>query len=86
MAETVKTAISMQKPLLEKAEQAAKEMNLSRSGLISVALEDYLYRKDVKAIQDSWNAAYPEGQTDEDKELVREMALLHEETLEDEEW
>lgn len=86
MLETVKTAISLKKPLFEKANKTAQEMKLSRSGLISVALEDYIYRKECKDIQDSWNGAYSGGLTKDDKELLDDMSHLFGETLEPDEW
>ncbi len=40
----VKTAISFQKSLLEKAEALAREMKMSRSRLLALALEDFIQR------------------------------------------
>lgn len=40
----VKTAISFQKSLLEKAEALAREMKVSRSRLLALALEDFIQR------------------------------------------
>ena len=86
MAETVKTAISIKKLLFDKAEIAANEMNMSRSKLISVAIEEFLRQREARELFRSLNEVYADGLTDEDKEILHDIAILHEETLEDEEW
>ena len=41
----MKTAISLPDPLFKEAEAAAKDLGLSRSKLIQIALEDFLKRR-----------------------------------------
>ena len=43
--QTVKTAISIQENLFEQAEALAQQMNISRSRLFVLALEDYIRRQ-----------------------------------------
>jgi metal-responsive CopG/Arc/MetJ family transcriptional regulator len=86
VVKTIKTAISLEKPLYEKAEIAATEMKISRSKFFSVAIEEYLRQREARELLRSLNEAYADGLTDEDKELLFDMAILHEETWDDEEW
>ena len=86
MAETTKTAISIRKPLLEEVETAASKLQVSRSRFISDAIEEYLRQQEARDLFDSINEVYADGMTKDEKELVRDMALLHEETWDDEKW
>ncbi len=46
----IKTAISLPEPLFEQAEALAHEMNVSRSRLFSLALEDFIRRHENKQL------------------------------------
>ena len=54
----IKTAISIQESLFERAEQLAREMNLSRSALIGLAIEEYIERHQNRRLLRELNAAY----------------------------
>jgi len=56
----VKTAISIQKSLFEQAEDLARRMNVSRSRLFVLALEDYIHRQQNRDLWAQINAAYAE--------------------------
>ncbi len=55
----VKTAISIQKNLFQKAEAIAKEMKISRSRLV-LAVEDYIRRYQNKLLLEEINRSNPE--------------------------
>ena len=57
---TVKTAISLQESLFEQAEALATQMNVSRSRLIAIALEEFIRRHQNRQILEKINAAYAE--------------------------
>jgi len=57
----IKTAISIQESLFERAEQLAREMNLSRSALIGLAIEEFLQRHQNRRMLRELNAAYETG-------------------------
>ena len=79
MTDTVKAAISLRKPLFEQIDATARQLKVSRSRLISIALEDYLYRRASMQIQDSWNSAFGSGRDGEDKSLLDAAAgTVHE--------
>ena len=56
----MKTAISVDEELLSEADRAARDMGLSRSRLISIALEAYLRLRRQAEITDRLNEAYAE--------------------------
>ena len=82
---SVKTAISLRKPLLERADAAARKMKLSRSRLVALALEDYLRRQETAELVRRINAVYAEGEDEETAEF-RRHALLHTRRLLEGEW
>ena len=54
----MKTAISVDGELLNETDRAARELGLSRSRLISVALQDYLRHRRQEQITEQLNRAY----------------------------
>jgi metal-responsive CopG/Arc/MetJ family transcriptional regulator len=54
----MKTAISLPDDLASSVDEAAKNLGLSRSGLIQKALEDFLENQSQKAIIDKLNQVY----------------------------
>jgi hypothetical protein len=58
VAGTVKTAISIDKNLFEQVEVLAQEMNVSRSHLFVLAVEQFIRRQQARNLLDRINAAY----------------------------
>lgn len=85
MADTVKTAISIDKELYDKAEKTAAIMKVSRSKFYSIALEKYLREKENDFILREINENY---QTDdpEDKLILDMMQKRMKKAHEMEEW
>ena len=54
----VKTAISIQETLYEQAELLAKKMNISRSHLFGMAVEDFIQRYQNRSLLEEINQAY----------------------------
>jgi len=67
----VKTAISLQAELFDQAEQIAREMNISRSRLFTLALEEFVTRQRNRKLLEQLNTAYNDG-LDEDEQLILE--------------
>jgi metal-responsive CopG/Arc/MetJ family transcriptional regulator len=67
----MKTAISVEDSLMEEADAAAKDLGLSRSGLISAALRDYLRQRRQAQMLAQLNLVYKDGPTAEEKRLIR---------------
>lgn len=78
---TVKTAISIPKVLFEKAESLAEEMQVSRSRLMAMALEDFIRRHENQDLLEKVNGAYEEDLGDEEEMLLGEMSRNYREIL-----
>ena len=81
----VKTAVSLPEPLFERAERTAKEMNVSRSRLVAIAIEDFIRKREGRKMIDDINAAYA-SMTEDDERALHEMQQLSARTLSREEW
>lgn len=68
-----KTAISVDGALLLEVDRAAGEIGVSRSRLISIALEDYLRDRRNQAILDQLNSVYGDETAKTDKRLTAGM-------------
>ena len=81
----VKTAISIEKPLFDQAETLAQQMNVSRSRLYALALEDFIRRYENQLLLEQLNAAYDENASDlAEQDLQRRMRHLHQRIVEGE--
>jgi predicted transcriptional regulator len=79
----VKTAVSIEEPLFERAEELAREMNVSRSRLYEMALEDFIRQQESKKILRELDEVYAEEDVKESR--LREMVRpTHRRLLEDE--
>jgi metal-responsive CopG/Arc/MetJ family transcriptional regulator len=82
--EYIKTAISIQKPLFEEAENLARQMKVPRSRLFAMALEEYIKRQHNRELLAQINAAYAD-EPDPAELVLREKSLkAYRETIEDE--
>ncbi len=78
----VKTAISLQENLFQQVEQLADDLNLSRSSLIAIALQEFIERHENKRLLDQLNAAYAEDPQREELELSQAHRQSYQRTLE----
>jgi metal-responsive CopG/Arc/MetJ family transcriptional regulator len=81
---SIKTAISIEKDLFDQAEDLAHEMNVSRSRLFVLALEEYLMRHQNQRMFREINAAYEEKQEAPDSTYSRKMKRTHRQIVEGE--
>lgn len=65
----VKTAISLQENLFRQMDQLAGDLNVSRSNLIAIALQEFIERHENKRLLDQLNAAYEDDPQTEEAEL-----------------
>ncbi len=70
---TVKTAISIQKSLFEKVDNLAREMNVSRSRVFVMAVEEFLQRYQNQQLLAEINRAYEDAPTQDEKEYLEHM-------------
>jgi len=80
----VKTAISLQKSLLEKAETLAREMNVSRSRLLALALEEFIDRYQNQRLLEQINAVYKDIPDTVEQGLRRKLRRHHRRIVEGE--
>jgi metal-responsive CopG/Arc/MetJ family transcriptional regulator len=78
----MKTAISIPDPVFEQAEEAAKELHMSRSELYTTALRDYLNEKHSGQVIERLNQVYDQESSTLDPMLVH----LQTSSLPVEEW
>jgi fructose-1,6-bisphosphatase/sedoheptulose 1,7-bisphosphatase-like protein len=75
--QVVKTAISIQKPLFEEAENVAQAMNVSRSRLFVIALQDYIDRKKNRELLTQINDACADEPDDSEITLRKKSRSTH---------
>ena len=79
----VKTAISIREPLFEKLEELADEMDMSRSRLLALALEQFIERYENRRLLEEINTAYADDSQEEELELSAKHSARRLEALED---
>jgi predicted transcriptional regulator len=75
--DTIKTAVSVNKALFEKAEEMARALDISRSRLYALALEEYIRRQENRALLERLNAAYADDLDAEEEAALVLMRKLH---------
>lgn len=77
----IKTAISIEKPIFEKMDMIAKELNVSRSFIFSQAAKEFIQRYQNNELLEQINKAY-DDQPDSES-LVFKMRSKHQELVKD---
>jgi metal-responsive CopG/Arc/MetJ family transcriptional regulator len=83
--EYIKTAISVQKSLFEKADSLARQMKVPRSRLFVMALEEYIRRQQNRELLVQINAA-SEDEPDPAERILREKSTKTHRKLVEGEW
>jgi metal-responsive CopG/Arc/MetJ family transcriptional regulator len=78
----VKTAISLQKSLFEQLETLSKQMKISRSRLLALALEEFIRRRENQQLLKRINQAYEDAPDATEQMELRKMRRLHREVVE----
>jgi metal-responsive CopG/Arc/MetJ family transcriptional regulator len=73
----IKTAISLQESLFEQIDTLAQEMNVPRSRLFVLALEDYLHRHRSQRLLARINEAYEEPLDAAEQKRLHKMRRQH---------
>jgi metal-responsive CopG/Arc/MetJ family transcriptional regulator len=77
----VKTVISIEEPLLKQADSLALEMNVSRSHLFALAVEEFIQRRQNEILWDKLNAAYEELPDFEELERIETIRQYYRELV-----
>jgi metal-responsive CopG/Arc/MetJ family transcriptional regulator len=80
----IKTAISLQEELFNQAEQVARNMNISRSRLFALALEEFIARQRNRQILEQLNLVYSDGLDEDEQLLLQKMRRIQKRQSEDE--
>jgi metal-responsive CopG/Arc/MetJ family transcriptional regulator len=78
----VKTAISLQKPLFDELEILARQMSVSRSRLLALALEEFIRRRENQNLLENVNRAYEDAPDDAELTRLRKMRRVHRKVVE----
>jgi metal-responsive CopG/Arc/MetJ family transcriptional regulator len=70
---SVKTAISIQEPLFEQVEALASELNISRSRIFVLAVEEFIERYKNQQLLAEINSAYDDLPDSSEQEYLRKM-------------
>ncbi len=73
----VKTAISLQKSLFEQVDALARELQISRSRLFVLAVEQYIQRHQNRQLLEEINAAYDDLPDPDEQLLLHQMRAQH---------
>lgn len=82
----IKTAISLQKSLFDQVDTVAREMNISRSSLFALAIEEFLYRYQNQELLEKINAAYDNDTIDPAEQTRLHRMRRHQRHLVEGEW
>ena len=80
----IKTAISIQKSLFDQADSLARKLNMSRSHLFVLAVEDFIQRYQNQALLDEINTAYQDEADPTEKTRLSKMRKHHRQIVEGE--
>ena len=82
--QAIKTAISIEKNLFDQAEIIARTMNVSRSKLFVIALQDFIEHQKNKEMLEQINAAYDDEPDTSEQVLRKKVRRQHRRIVEGE--
>jgi len=82
----VKTAISLEEDLFQQAEAIARKMNVSRSRLFALALEEFIRQYQNQQLLEQINAAYADDESDAEGQAAQRAMRRHQRRLVEGEW
>lgn len=81
---TIKTAISLQESLFQQVENLARDLNVSRSQIVALALEEFLQRHQNRQLLEALNHAYDTPPTPGEPRRVPALRHQHRRLVEGE--
>ena len=81
---SVKTAISIQEPLFRQVKILASDLNISRSKLFSIAIEEFLQRYKNLQLLEEINSAYDDFPDSKEENYQHKMQKNHKNIVEGE--
>ena len=86
MSSSVKTAISLRQPLFDDVNDLANELNISRSKVFVLAVEDFLKKYENKKMLSKINEAFSDSPDEKEIETNNLMKSKQRKILESEKW
>ncbi|HRW09599.1 MAG TPA: hypothetical protein P5121_31075 [Caldilineaceae bacterium] len=83
---TTKTAISLDDNLFAQVEDLVQELDMSRSRVIALAIQEFIKRREKQKILEKLNEVYKDGPTDDEEVAKRAMKQYHQKLMADEAW
>ena len=80
---SIKTAISIEKPLFEEVEALAEEMKVSRSYLFTLAARDFLQHHKSQKLLQAINDAFDDSPNPSEERLRAQMKSKHRRLVKD---
>jgi metal-responsive CopG/Arc/MetJ family transcriptional regulator len=81
----VKTAISIQEPLLQEVDALARQMDIPRSQLFVMAVEEFIQQHRNRQLLEQLNLAYADGPNPAEQEHLSRMKIKYRPLVE-EQW
>jgi metal-responsive CopG/Arc/MetJ family transcriptional regulator len=82
----VKTAISIDEELLIKVNRLSNDLNVSRSKVFTLAVQDYLKKQENQSLLAQLNEAYDDFPCEKEREISESMRIKHKNIIEQESW
>ena len=83
---TVKIEVSLSNTLFEEVEGLARELEMSRNELLSVAVQEFVERRETRRMMAALNEVHKDVPDEEERATLRQMLELHRKTLSDDAW
>lgn len=83
---TVKTAISLDDNLFAQVEDLVQELEMSRSRVIALAIQEFIRRREQQKTLEKLNEVYKDGPTEEEQAAKRAMKQYHQRQIVDDAW
>ena len=82
----VRTEISLNSSLIEKVDSLARELGISRSQLISTAVQEFVERNETRRMIAAINEVYADFPDEEEQATLRQILELHRKSMRDDPW
>ena len=83
---TVRIEITLSSSLNEKMESLTRELKMSRNELLSIAVQEFIERRETRRMMAALNEVYGDPPDEEELAILRQMLELHRKTLRDDPW
>lgn len=83
---TVRIEITLSSSLNEKVDSLARELEVSRNELLSIAVQEFIERRETRRMMAALNEVHGDPPDEEELAILRQMLELHRKTLRDDPW